>query len=740
MIRRVITRRQSLAGVATGTLIALFGPSIARSAQPINQVASRVELALCSPEDGSVELREAGREGVFAWTSGNLTDLVTLDCKQGIYVAPRNAEDGEGGAWVRCFDDGIDPKWFGASPMIADNYEAITAADRMARVLERHLVFSAGTYTILADLLMTVSWRLHEETILRFSGPPVHRGRRLIQMRSYGGAEHRTARLGAKPVFPRAAIREANANTTVLYTSIPSEAANFPPGSIVRVSFGYNPYDADDPLYRYDRLNRVLASDGRTGAIKVETPINVPVKGWGFEPSGPYYAPTDWRDGETIAAGACRYHPCLTPGQLSNNPDPNLGGVFRAKNAGRTSGEDLLSDIAIIWERITNDYNGPGNVNQPPPYGRDTPYIDGRPVLELVDQPVSEVTLSGGSILWAERYPASMGVEMRSVYKCRCEKVTIKSESSPIDIRWAISEGASGCELSGNIDETRSISVSSAQDRTISVYAGDLSVKYHHCLQRRNATPKPLILVESFAELEIERSRFENLGERRASIFCTASGGGTFRISKSTIAGFSTPFSQRDSFSSAIGPKWFHAGLFAMAKDNDIDISDRQIRFGTHETSPIDLYVGNRLYLQSVDAGLNKGRLFAPEALTPVDLQFTPLPGQKNAVIPLEGTTGSLIFVSAEARWYRPNPYGEISIYPRRAHGSALGRMLTSVSAMNGRILLDYNTPSGSVSGDGTASRLVDHEAGEKLHLSYDSNLNATSGKVHVRLWVLTEQ
>src|SRR3546814_6215506 len=81
---------------------------------------------------------------------------------------------------------------------------------------------------------------------------------------------------------------------------------------------------------------------------------------------------------------------------------------------------------------LTNDYNGPGNVNQAQPFGRGTPYIDGRPVIELVDQPVNDIALIGGTILWAGTYPAIMGVEMRSVYRCRCEGTVIRSETQPV--------------------------------------------------------------------------------------------------------------------------------------------------------------------------------------------------------------------------------------------------------------------------------------------------------------------
>ncbi|MDQ3023222.1 MAG: hypothetical protein M3R04_02375 [bacterium] len=80
-------------------------------------VATRTALAvLPSPAAGdAVYLTESGREGVFVFSSANLSTQVTADTQQGVYVAPTSASTGASGAWVRKFAGMVvAAEWFGA--------------------------------------------------------------------------------------------------------------------------------------------------------------------------------------------------------------------------------------------------------------------------------------------------------------------------------------------------------------------------------------------------------------------------------------------------------------------------------------------------------------------------------------------------------------------------------------------------------------------------------------------------
>jgi hypothetical protein len=64
-------------------------------------------------------LVETGREGLFRWSSSNLSSAVTADTQQAIYVPPASDTSGASGAWVRQWD-GVNAQvtWWGVK---ADN-------------------------------------------------------------------------------------------------------------------------------------------------------------------------------------------------------------------------------------------------------------------------------------------------------------------------------------------------------------------------------------------------------------------------------------------------------------------------------------------------------------------------------------------------------------------------------------------------------------------------------------------
>ena len=80
-------------------------------------VLTRTELADITGQanNESRYLLEAGREGLFKFSTANLSALVTADTRQGIYVAPSSATTGASGAWVRQRESGyLHIDWFGA--------------------------------------------------------------------------------------------------------------------------------------------------------------------------------------------------------------------------------------------------------------------------------------------------------------------------------------------------------------------------------------------------------------------------------------------------------------------------------------------------------------------------------------------------------------------------------------------------------------------------------------------------
>ena len=81
-------------------------------------VLTRAALAaIAAPANNESRLLiEAGRTGLFKFSTANLSALVTADTAQGVYVAPTAAPTGASGAWVRQYDGYWIFDWFGAVP------------------------------------------------------------------------------------------------------------------------------------------------------------------------------------------------------------------------------------------------------------------------------------------------------------------------------------------------------------------------------------------------------------------------------------------------------------------------------------------------------------------------------------------------------------------------------------------------------------------------------------------------
>lgn len=119
---------------ATGLgLLATTTPASARTLLEIGDaisVPSRAALKVINPVLQAIAvLIEAGREGTFIWRAGNLSSLVALDTREGIYVAPASDPTGASGAWVRLNERRFLVEWFGAvGDGVTNDGPAINAA------------------------------------------------------------------------------------------------------------------------------------------------------------------------------------------------------------------------------------------------------------------------------------------------------------------------------------------------------------------------------------------------------------------------------------------------------------------------------------------------------------------------------------------------------------------------------------------------------------------------------------
>ncbi|MDX0112595.1 hypothetical protein GOC07_09945 [Sinorhizobium meliloti] len=90
-------------------------------------VSTRTAMkALDTTKDAAAMLLEPGRVGLFRWTTGDFSTQIAADTQEGVYVKA-TAIASSAGAWVRAYNDELDPLWFGAvGDGTTDDSSAIT--------------------------------------------------------------------------------------------------------------------------------------------------------------------------------------------------------------------------------------------------------------------------------------------------------------------------------------------------------------------------------------------------------------------------------------------------------------------------------------------------------------------------------------------------------------------------------------------------------------------------------------
>lgn len=86
---------------------------------PAGDVAKVVDRAALAAVVASANLTryliEPGREGIFVFSAANLSAIVAIDTRQGVYIAPSSDITGASGAWVRQYEHNVHVSWFGVA-------------------------------------------------------------------------------------------------------------------------------------------------------------------------------------------------------------------------------------------------------------------------------------------------------------------------------------------------------------------------------------------------------------------------------------------------------------------------------------------------------------------------------------------------------------------------------------------------------------------------------------------------
>ncbi|MGO7575913.1 hypothetical protein ACC699_13660 [Rhizobium ruizarguesonis] len=125
----------------------------------IQTVLTRTALkALNTTKATTAYLKEAGREGIFKWTTGNFSSQITADTAEGIYLKA-DAIASSAGAWVRVFIRVADIRWFGA---LGDGTTNDTTAVTAALAAGIPLTGASKTYVVSGDISIPASTYLED--------------------------------------------------------------------------------------------------------------------------------------------------------------------------------------------------------------------------------------------------------------------------------------------------------------------------------------------------------------------------------------------------------------------------------------------------------------------------------------------------------------------------------------------------------------------------------------------------
>lgn len=155
------------AAAAGASILAMAGaPDVRTFLDTAPYVATRTALkALDTTKDTTAILKEAGREGVFNWKTGDYSARIAADTAEGLYIKA-NAVSAALGAWVRVFNGRADISWYGA---VGDGDTIDDAAINAAFASGVPLTGSGLTYGVNGNISIPANLDLEYATFKQLS-------------------------------------------------------------------------------------------------------------------------------------------------------------------------------------------------------------------------------------------------------------------------------------------------------------------------------------------------------------------------------------------------------------------------------------------------------------------------------------------------------------------------------------------------------------------------------------------
>ena len=296
-----------------------------------------------------------------------------------------------------------------------DAFSVISALDAWAGANNKTIVFPPGTtwrfesgFNPIDGTQIQASWDFSgahfkfdleaatEPRILSLGNNTLNRPNRLDETPA-AGAEH--AALNDQP----------RPGCTVFLSNPGADASKFAIGDYVFISCGIDIYDADADIWGFTFQTYIVDINAGTGEITLADAIPVRLDDRGWAPSSAKNTASDWANSTSYSSGDYVYG-----GAGSAKPTA----LWEAISSGTSSGTAPDDDTGVSWIRRTNDLDSLRNNR------------DGRPVIQLVPDPVANRIIRAGII---ENISATRKCQQffstRTAYNCLMEGAVARGAS-----------------------------------------------------------------------------------------------------------------------------------------------------------------------------------------------------------------------------------------------------------------------------------------------------------------------
>jgi hypothetical protein len=631
-------------------------------------------------------------------------------------------------------EDTFDVVGFGADPTgVASSTQAFRDADAAAAAVGGVVSIPEGTFK-LTDIFYstngngpTASWigAGKENTVLQFdvSGG----GPRLI-VAGYNTLPRPEPLQTATPTRDLAKLADQTSLVGRVTLADPvTDGSKFAEGDWVYISCGINIFDADDELWRYTYMTRIVDYNAGTGVALLADAPEEPLTDDGWAAGGLKDAAADWANTTSYTIGDFVY---------------DSTSLYEATSTGVSSGTGVADDVGVSWIRRTGALNALRGLR------------DGSVVMQKAPDPRAFLTFRDFTIESINAIEAHTACGFRTAYGCDFTDVVIKGN---VGNACQVAETCTNIKLERVYDQSDRDGTSQTSLWTYS--ARRTLVNQCHFRGAANGGSgdgKNVIRIESNAQVDIRDTVLTVVDRTSGGPRAIFLDYGRMSAIGCTFLGTHQPITYNQANDGIIPDRLdlhrlahidaFEGNFVDMRATGfrrlDTSFGPNQIMQVYNERNKYRLWGGySDLYTQT------NPLIFEPTRRVTVTVSFTPSVSQSNTVVPWPVAPSGImdmsdiraVFLGAQVIWDSPSASGTVDVEVKAKVGGNERSLLSPITANNEIRVSDTAPTAQRFDGQGSNSRLIDNTIAEELFVNYDSNGSANSGTIYVLVHLLVE-